>query len=179
MGAENETKREPSGFFRELTSAGRGIGSEEKKRRSKREQFVNYLLDTNVVSEWMKPRPNPGVVEWLADADEDRLFLSVATLVELRYGVERLAKGQKRNQLEDWLETDLKNRFEGRVLGIDEKVAGEWGRMLAKADAAGRPMGAMDGFQAATAMTHGLTLVTPNANDFSASAIKVVDPWKE
>jgi hypothetical protein len=140
---------------------------------------VNYLLDTNVVSEWMKPRPDLGVVEWLANADEDRLFLSVASLAELRYGVERLAKGQKRSRLEDWLETDLRNRFEGRVMAIDEKVAAEWGRLLAKADAVGRPMGAMDGFLAATAVAHGLTLVTRNASDFGVTGIKVVDPWKE
>lgn len=140
---------------------------------------MNYLLDTNVVSEWMKPRPDLGVVEWLANADEDRLFLSVASLAELRYGVERLAKGQKRSRLEDWLETDLRNRFEGRVMAIDEKVAAEWGRLLAKADAVGRPMGAMDGFLAATAVAHGLTLVTRNASDFGVTGIKVVDPWKE
>ncbi len=140
---------------------------------------MNFLLDTNVVSEWMKPRPNTGVVEWLANADEDRLFISVATLAELRYGFERLAKGQKRARLEEWLETDLRNRFEGRVVEIDEEVAEAWGRVLTKADEAGRPKGAMDGFLAATAAVHGLTLVTHNGSDFGATGIKIMDPWKD
>jgi toxin FitB len=139
---------------------------------------VNFLLDTNVVSEWMKPRPNLGVVEWLASADEDRLFLSVATLGELRYGIERLAKGQKRAQLEEWLETELASRFEGRVVVIDDAVAATWGKLLAKADAAGRPMGAMDGFLAATGLVHGMSIVTPDEGDFVDSGVKTFNPWR-
>ena len=138
---------------------------------------MNFLLDTNIVSEWVKPRPNPGVMEWLAGADEDRLFLSVATLAELRYGVERLPMGRKRSQLAEWLETDLFRRFEGRVLGIDETIATGWGRLLAKADAAGRPMSAMDGFLAATADVHEITLVTRNEVDFGAAGVMTFNPW--
>jgi predicted nucleic acid-binding protein len=140
---------------------------------------VNFLLDTNVVSEWVKPRPDPGVIEWLADADEDRLFLSVATLAELRYGVERLPVGRKSAQLREWLETELTSRFEGRVVVIDDTVAGAWGKLLAKADAAGRPMSTMDGFLAATAAVHQMTLVTRNEMDFAAAAIKTFNPWSE
>jgi predicted nucleic acid-binding protein len=138
---------------------------------------VNFLLDTNVVSEWVKPRPNSGVVEWLANADEDRLFLSVATLAELRYGVERLPVGRKSAQLREWLETELTSRFEGRVVIIDDAVAGAWGKLLAKADAAGRPLGAMDGFLAATAAVRQMTLVTRNEMDFAGAAIKTFSPW--
>jgi predicted nucleic acid-binding protein len=140
---------------------------------------VNFLLDTNVVSEWVKPRPDPGVIEWLADADEDRLFLSVATLAELRYGVERLPVGRKSAQLREWLATELTSRFEGRVVVIDDTVAGAWGKLLAKADAAGRPMSTMDGFLAATAAVHQMTLVTRNEMDFAAAAIKTFNPWSE
>ncbi len=140
---------------------------------------MNFLLDTNVVSEWVKPRPDPGVIEWLADADEDRLFLSVATLAELRYGVERLPVGRKSAQLREWLETELTSRFEGRVVVIDDTVAGAWGKLLAKADAAGRPMSTMDGFLAATAAVHQMTLVTRNEMDFAAAAIKTFNPWSE
>jgi toxin FitB len=140
---------------------------------------VNFLLDTNVVSEWVKPRPNSGVVEWLATADEDRLFLSVATLAELRYGVERLPAGRKSAQLREWLETELTGRFEGRVVAIDEAVAATWGKLLAKADAAGRPINVMDGFLAATATVHQMTLVTRNETDFAAAAIKTFNPWSE
>ncbi len=138
---------------------------------------MNFLLDTNVVSEWMKPRPNLGVMEWLETADEDRLFLSVATLGELRYGIERLAKGQRRAQLEEWLETELVDRFEGRVLIINDTVAATWGKVLAKADAAGKPMGAMDGFIAATALMHGMSIVTRNEIDFAEAGVATFNPW--
>ena len=140
---------------------------------------MNFLLDTNVVSEWVKPRPNPGVIEWMATADEDRLFLSVATLAELRYGVERLPAGRKSAQLLEWLETELRSRFEGRVVVIDEAVATLWGKLLAKADAVGRPLGAMDGFLAATAAAHQMTLVTRNEMDFAGAGIKTFNPWSE
>jgi toxin FitB len=140
---------------------------------------VNFLLDTNVVSEWVKPRPNSGVVEWLATSDEDRLFLSVATLAELCYGVERLPIGRKSAQLREWLETELTGRFEGRVVTIDEVVAATWGKLLAKADAAGRPMGVMDGFLAATAAVHQMTLVTRNETDFAEAGIKTFNPWSD
>lgn len=140
---------------------------------------MNFLLDTNVVSEWVKPRPNPGVVEWLATEDEDRQFLSVATLAELSYGVERLPGGRKRAQLQEWLETELTDRFEGRLVVIDEAVAATWGKLLANADAAGRPLGAMDGFLAATAVVHQMTLVTRNEMDFAAAGIKTCNPWSE
>lgn len=138
---------------------------------------MNFLLDANVVSEWMKPRPNLGVVEWLAAADEDRLFLSVVTLAELRYGVERLPAGRKRAQLQEWLETELAGRFERRVMVVDEAVANTWGKLLAKADTAGRPLGAMDGFLAATAAVHNMALVTRNEMDFAAAAIETFNPW--
>ena len=138
---------------------------------------MNFLLDTNVVSEWVKPRPDPGVIEWLASADEDRLFLSVATLAELRYGIERLPAGRKSAQLQEWLETELRSRFEGRVVAIDETVAALWGKLLAKADAVGRPVGAMDGFLAATAAAHQMTLVTRNEMDFASAGIKTFNPW--
>jgi len=117
-------------------------------------------------------------MEWLATADEDRLFLSVVTLAELRYGVERLPVGRKSAQLQEWLETELAVRFEGRVVVVDEAVAATWGKLLAKADAAGRPLGAMDGFLAATATVHQMTLVTRNEMDFAAAAIKTFNPWE-
>jgi predicted nucleic acid-binding protein len=140
---------------------------------------VNFLLDTNVVSEWTKPRPNPGVVTWLAEADEDRVFLSVVTLAELRYGMERMAAGRRRRQLEDWLEQDLLLRFEHRVLAIDPAIADACGKLVARGEATGRPVEAMDAFLAATAEVHHLTLVTRNASDFRPLLKSVVNPWRE
>src|SRR5450759_3911287 len=127
---------------------------------------MSFLLDTNVISEWMKPRPNPGVVTWLADVDEDRTFLSVITLTELRYGIERMAAGHRRRRLEEWLEEELPLRFEGRILPIDPDVADACGKVVARSEAVGRRMEVMDAFIAATAEVHRLTVITRNASDF-------------
>src|SRR6266851_2848796 len=123
---------------------------------------MSFLLDTNVVSEWVKPQPNPAVIAWQDEVDEDRVFLSVITLTELRYGIERLAAGKRRKRLEDWLHHELPLRFEGRILDIDGAVANACGQLLAQREAAGRPIEAMDAFIAATAEVHRLTLVTRN-----------------
>jgi predicted nucleic acid-binding protein len=138
---------------------------------------VNFLLDTNVVSEWVKPRPEPRVVEWLETVDEDRVFLSVVTLGELRYGIERLAEGRRRQRLEEWLRADLLLRFEGRVLPVDAAVADAWGVIAAGRDRAGRPIGVMDALMAATAETHNLTLVTRNSGHFQPTVKMIFDPW--
>lgn len=138
---------------------------------------MTYLLDTNVVSEWVKPWPDTNVVTWLADVDEDRVMLSVATLAELSYGTARLAKGKRRDRLERWLNDDLPARFEGRILDIDRVVADAWGTMMARGEDAGRRMSAMDAFFAATAHCHGLTLVTRNTDDFAALDLLLLDPW--
>jgi toxin FitB len=138
---------------------------------------VSFLLDTNVVSEWVKPRPDPGVVAWLAEVDEDRVFISVVALAELRHGVERLEHGRRRERLDAWLRDELPLRFEGRVLAVDAAVAEAWGREVARRDEMGRPIGAMDAFIAATAQVHELTLVTRNVLDFEPSVKTIVNPW--
>jgi predicted nucleic acid-binding protein len=138
---------------------------------------VSFLLDTSVVSEWVRARPNAGVVAWLADADEDRVFLSTITLAELRYGIERMATGQRRRRLDEWLTDDLASRFEGRVLPVDAHVADAWGRLMASGEAAGRPISVTDAFIAATAEVHGLALVTRNVADFERTVRAVVNPW--
>ena len=140
---------------------------------------MNFLLDTNLVSEWTKPRPNPGVVSWLADADEDRVFISVVTIAELRHGVERLAIGRRRKRLNEWIEGELLFRFDERILPIDAATADAWGRIVAHREGLGRPIGAMDAFIAATAQVHKLTLATRNQTDFEPSVAAVVNPWSE
>jgi len=138
---------------------------------------MSFLLDTNVVSEWMKPHPNPGVVAWLADLDEDRAFLSVITFTDLRYGVERLAAGNRRKRLAEWLEEELPLRFEGRILPIDPEVADACGKVVARSENMGRRMEAMDAFIAATAEVHRLTVVTRNTSDFQPLVRNVLNPW--
>src|SRR5260370_14954746 len=126
---------------------------------------MQCLLDTNVLSEWVKPRPNPGVVRWLAETDEDRIFLSVVTLTELRYGIERMATGKRRTQLDVWLRDELPLRFEKRIVPIDEIIADACGKLTARCDMAGRTIHAMDALIAATAIVNNLTLVTPITSD--------------
>lgn len=138
---------------------------------------MSFLLDTNVVSEWTKPRPNPGVVEWLAEVNEDEIFLSVVTFAELRHGIERLAPSARRRRLDEWLSNDLPLRFEARIIGVDGAIADEWGRWVARREVRGAPIHAMDALIAATAQVHGLTLVTRNAADFQTSVKSVLNPW--
>lgn len=138
---------------------------------------MRFLLDTNVVSEWTKPRPNAGVVQWLAQVEEDDVFVSVVTFAALRHGVERLPAGDRRRRVDEWLRNDLALRFEERVIGVDGAVADEWGRVIARRESRGRPLGAMDELIAATAQIHELTLVTRNVADFQATAKSVLNPW--
>jgi predicted nucleic acid-binding protein len=138
---------------------------------------VSFLLDTTVVSEWTKPLPNPSVIRWLAEVDEDRVYLSVMTLAELRYGTERLASGARKSRLETWLHEELLLRFEGRLLIIETAIADAWGRVMSRCSAVGKPIGLMDAFFAATAEVHALTLVTRNVSDFTASGISLFNPW--
>ncbi len=135
---------------------------------------MSFLLDTNVVSEWTKPRPNAGIVEWLARVEEDEVFLSVVTFAEIRHGIDRLPAGERRRRLDEWLRNDLALRFEGRIIGVDGAIADEWGRMIARREARGR---AMDALVAATAQVHDLTVVTRNAADFQPSVKAVLNPW--
>ena len=138
---------------------------------------MSFLLDTMVVSEWMKPSPNVGVIRWQSEVDEDRVYLSVVTLAELRYGAERLERGGRKSRLDIWLREELPQRFEGRLLVIDMAIADCWGRVTNSCAAAGRPIGVMDAFFAATAEIHRLTLVTRNVSDFAAAGIPLFNPW--
>lgn len=138
---------------------------------------MNFLLDTNVISEWTKPRPDSGVVAWLAEADEDRVFISVITIAELRHGIERLPAGRRRQWLDAWLTEQVPLRFEERLLAVDAETANVWGRVMAQGRAAGRPPGTMDAFIAATVMQHNMTLVTHNVSDFEPFGVRLVNPW--
>lgn len=138
---------------------------------------MTYLLDTACVSEWVKPRPDPGVVRWLAEVDEDRTYLSVITLGELRRGVERMPAGRRQQRLTEWVTYHLPERFAGRVLPVGPEVATAWGRLTARLEQRGRPVGAVDALLAATAETHHLQVVTRNVADFTPAGVEVVNPW--
>ncbi|WP_119274213.1 type II toxin-antitoxin system VapC family toxin [Taklimakanibacter deserti] len=140
---------------------------------------MSFLLDTNVISEGTKPRPSNAVMDWLASTDEEKLFLSVITLAELRLGIERMDTGRRRAALNHWLTEQLPARFGSRLLSIDPMTADLWGQVVGRAQTAGRPIGAMDAFIAATAVQHQLILVTRNTSDFTATGIRLHNPWLE
>lgn len=139
---------------------------------------MSFLLDTNAISEWVKARPNPGVVEWMGRVDEGQVFLSAISILELRYGVDRLPGGRRRDNLDRWLHDGLLPRFESRILAIDVAVADEGGRIMARREQAGRPIEPADALVAATAIVHGLTLVTRNVADFAPSLGAIHNPWR-
>lgn len=136
---------------------------------------MSYLIDTNVLSELRRRTPDPAVARWFADRPAGTLYLSVLTLGELRKGVERLADPARRLALLDWLETDLPAFFAGRVLAVDAAVADRWGHLQARA---GRPLPAVDSLLAATALHHGLVLVTRNIRDVADLGAQVLNPWE-
>jgi len=138
---------------------------------------MSFLLDTNVLSEPMKERPNSGVLAWLSQVNEDQVFVSVVTITELRYGVERLTTGKRRERLDAWLRKDLISRFEGRILPVDLRIADTCGGLMARSESIGRPIEARDAFIAATAQAHGLTLVTRNTSDFEPTIKAIISPW--
>jgi predicted nucleic acid-binding protein len=139
---------------------------------------VSFLLDTNVVSEWVRPQPDRNVISWLAELDEDRVFISVISFAEIRRGVEMLPAGRRRERLGAWLAEELPARFEERILDIDPRVAETWGVVMARGQKIGLTLGSMDAFVAATAEAHGLTLATRNVKDFQNLGISLLDPWQ-
>ena len=135
---------------------------------------MSFLIDTNVLSESARPRPDPAVLDWFTGVPDDDLYVSVLTLGEIRKGIEKLAESARREKLRRWLEHDLRDWFGPRVLSIDAQVADRWGRLVAQA---GRPLPAIDSLLAATALHHDLRLVTRNVTDFEFTGLEVVDPW--
>jgi hypothetical protein len=139
---------------------------------------VAYLLDTCVLSELAKPRPDAGVLGWLEEADEGRLYLSVVTLGELEKGIARLPASARRRRIERWVRQDLAARFEGRILDVDRAVAERWGSISGAAEARGAPLPVIDAFIAASAQAHGLEVVTRNTADLERCGARCVNPWR-
>jgi len=136
-----------------------------------------FLLDTNVVSEPRKPRPEPKVDQWLGRTEENSLHLSVITLGELRDGCERLEPGKRRDALDAWLEREFRAKFDDRILPVTDAVADRWGRIRARREKLGMRIHTQDGLIAATALEHNLTLVTRNVWDFRELGLDIINPW--
>lgn len=136
-----------------------------------------FLLDTNVISELVKPRPERKVTAWISSVDEELLWLSVLTLGEIRKGIAAPPVTARRLVLEGWLELELPERFHGRILSVDQSVADRWGRLSAEATAKKMMLPVIDGLLAATALHHNLTLVTRNSRDVEPTGVPVFNPW--
>lgn len=137
-----------------------------------------YLLDTNVVSEWTRPRPDQGVVRWLHEVDESGVHISVLTIGEIQSGILLLPPGRRRDRLADWLERDLTPRFEGRIVEVDMHISRRWGELISHARNAGIAIGAVDALMAATALVRSLTLVTRDERAMRKLQVPLLNPWK-
>ncbi|HLJ29409.1 MAG TPA: type II toxin-antitoxin system VapC family toxin [Candidatus Angelobacter sp.] len=139
-----------------------------------------FLLDTNVLSEFVRPdnKPDYRVQQWLESADPDSLYSNVLTFGEIRRGIEKLPLSKRRTHLETWLEKDLHEWFENRLLVIDEAIANRWGVLAAAARRKGTPLAIIDGLLSATALEHTLTVVTRNSTDFVNAGVPILDPWR-
>jgi predicted nucleic acid-binding protein len=135
---------------------------------------MNYLLDTNIVSETIRATPNQKVIQWLRQIPNESLYISVLTIGEIRKGVE-LAPDQKRKEkLQIWLEVELPRWFEDRILTIDLLVSERWGRLQAKMKS---QLPVIDSLLAATALHHDMRLVTRNVDDFNIAGLDVINPF--
>jgi predicted nucleic acid-binding protein len=132
-----------------------------------------YLLDTCVLSEATKVSPHPSVVAWLSNHELHRQYVSVVTIGELHFGVQRLPHGRRREKLRDWLKT-IEEDYDGRIVPLDIAIATYWGRMGALSP----NTQTVDGQLAATAIAYGFTFVTRNVKHFQFEALRVVDPWQ-
>lgn len=136
---------------------------------------MSYLVDTNVLSELAKPKPEPLVVAWLRDHEPD-LYLSTITVGELRRGIESLPAGKRKTALQSWF-TGLCKRMEGRILSFNTSTAHIWGQKMAAWDKKGTPIPSLDSQIAATAYRHNLTVVTRNVSDFKNTGVKLFNPF--
>ena len=143
-----------------------------------RTMSLRYLLDTCVLSEFVKPRPERRVVSWLNSMEPEQVFLSAVTIGEIQYGISSRPLSKRRTELELWLSVSLPEQFAGRVLSLDADTFVAWGQMMARQRRKGEPMAVMDSLIAATALQHKMVLVTRNVSDFKSTDVNVLSPWE-
>jgi predicted nucleic acid-binding protein len=138
---------------------------------------MNYLLDTCLISELAKSKPDEKVVDWVLGENETGFYVSVLTFGQLHKGIEKLPESKKKEELRVWIENDLRDRFQNRIIGIDMRVSILWGKIQCIAEGKGKPMPAIDSLIAATGIAHDLTVVTRNVSDMEQSGVKLLNPW--
>ena len=141
---------------------------------------MKYLLDTNIISEFVSKKPNQKVLDYVSSLDENDVYLSVITIGEIRFGIEKLDKEKQKKKiksLSDWLNNDLMQRFDGRVLDIDMKIMLKWGEINAQLQKIGKPMPIMDSLIASSCLAKEFVLITRNEKDFYSFEIEMVNPF--
>ncbi|MEA3280893.1 MAG: type II toxin-antitoxin system VapC family toxin [Thermodesulfobacteriota bacterium] len=138
---------------------------------------MSFILDTCAVSELSRQEPNPGVLAWFTSCPVNELYLSVLTVGDLRYGIDRLPEGNKKIDLLNWFDAVVKS-YRNAILPIDEHIADRWGTERARLAAKGRSPAVVDALIACTAAEHAFAIVTRNVADFDDFTVRVVNPWE-
>jgi len=140
---------------------------------------VNYLIDTNALSELTKIKGDSKVIQWFNETPDYELFLSVLTIAEIRKGIEKLNDSSKKDVLTNWLQTELDERFKNRILSFGISEAMIWGKLTARMENTGINLPIIDSMIAAIALSKNAILVTRNTKDFEATGVKLLNPWNE
>ena len=139
--------------------------------------MTGWLLDTNVLSELRRPKPEPKVVSFVADQPLDSLHISIVTLAEIRFGIEILPNVTRRSELNDWLAHKVRPMLEQRVLPITEDVMLKWRLLVEEGRKAGHTFSQPDLIIAATAQHHGLTVASRDTDEYEKARVAVFNPW--
>lgn len=140
---------------------------------------MSFLLDTCVLSEFVKKTPRRQVVDWVDAQEESTLYLSVWTIGELEKGIAKLPATARKTKLTTWVRRDLPARFAGRIIPIDTRVATRWGTLAGESERRGAPLPVVDSLIATSALVHDLQVVTRNADDFTRCGVACINLWEE
>ena len=138
-----------------------------------------WLLDTNILSELRRPKPEPKVVDFIVNQSLDILFVSSVTLAEIRFGIELVADPIRRAELSDWLAHKVRPMFEGRILPVSEDIMFKWRLLVEDGRKAGHTFSQPDLIIAATGLQHGLTIVTRDTLDYVRARVPLFNPWHD
>lgn len=140
---------------------------------------MKYLLDTCVISEIIRPRPDEEVIAWVQGKNENSLYLSVLTFGELEKGIEKALDPARKRTLQLWVEHDLKQRFENRIIPVDLEISSRWGAIQGEAERVGKSMPVIDGLIAVSGLVHQCIVVTRNIADMKQSSVELLNPWSK